>query len=91
MSLLVDVLACYRLTRLVTTDHLTEPARDHLIEAFRVAGMDRMVYAMRCDWCTGMWVAFGVVAARRVAPRAWDPIARVLAFSAVTGIVATNV
>lgn len=41
-----------------------------------------------CPWCAGMWVAFGVVLARRVAPRAWSPVARALALSAVAGLLA---
>lgn len=44
-----------------------------------------------CPHCFGFWVACGVVVARRVAPRLWDPIAHALAFSAVTGIVSENV
>lgn len=91
MNLLVDALATYRLTRLITTDHLTEPARDHVRGAFRSAGMERLDYALGCDWCTGVWVAAGVVAARRYAPTVWGPLARVLAFSAVTGALAQNV
>lgn len=43
-----------------------------------------------CPWCTGMWVAFGVVAARRFVPRAWSPLAKALALSAVAGLIAVN-
>lgn len=39
-----------------------------------------------CPWCAGMWVALGVVAARRVAPRVWAPFAKALAMSATTGL-----
>jgi hypothetical protein len=35
-----------------------------------------------CRWCAGMWVALGVVAARRLCPRLWPPLARALAYSA---------
>lgn len=41
-----------------------------------------------CRWCAGMWVSFGVVLARRVAPRLWSPIARALALSAVAALAA---
>lgn len=37
-----------------------------------------------CGYCNSIWLAAGVVAARRYAPRVWDPVARLLAFSAVT-------
>jgi hypothetical protein len=33
-----------------------------------------------------MYVAFGVVAARRVAPRLWSPVATALALSHVAGL-----
>lgn len=76
----VDALACYRLTRLVTTDRITAPLRDRV--PFEV---------ITCDWCIGQWVAFGVVAARKVAPKLWGPVALALAYSAVAGIVSENV
>ncbi|MGN6695038.1 MAG: DUF1360 domain-containing protein [Aquihabitans sp.] len=41
-----------------------------------------------CRWCAGMWIAGGVVAARTIAPRWWDPAARALALSAAAVLVA---
>lgn len=41
-----------------------------------------------CRWCTGMWVAFGVLAARTVAPRAWSPVARALACASGAALLA---
>ncbi len=43
-----------------------------------------------CEWCTSVWIAFGVLAARRLAPDVWDPIARALALSAVAGLVSNH-
>lgn len=43
-----------------------------------------------CPWCAGFWISIGVVAARRVVPRAWDPVARVLATSAIAGIIGSE-
>jgi hypothetical protein len=40
-----------------------------------------------CRWCAGMWIAGGVVAARRLAPRGWDPVSRALALSGVAVLV----
>lgn len=37
---------------------------------------------IRCRWCVGLWIAGVTVAARRYAPRAWNPVARVLAVGA---------
>lgn len=41
-----------------------------------------------CRWCAGMWLSAGVVAAARLAPRAWRPLARALAFSAAAALIA---
>lgn len=40
-----------------------------------------------CRWCAGMWIAGGVVAARRFAPGAWDPLGRALAVSSIAVLV----
>lgn len=39
-----------------------------------------------CRWCASIHLALGVVLARRLVPRAWDPLARLLAFSSVAGL-----
>jgi hypothetical protein len=39
---------------------------------------------LTCRWCVSVWVALGVVVARRVAPRAWRPVAVVLALSSAS-------
>lgn len=41
-----------------------------------------------CRWCSSVWVAFGVVAARRLAPRCWSPIATALALSSASTFLA---
>lgn len=41
-----------------------------------------------CRWCAGIWIAGGVVAARRLAPRAWTPVATGLALSAAATLLA---
>jgi len=48
----------------------------------------KLARLITCPWCAGMWVALGVVAARRVAPGLWRPLARALAASQVAGLVA---
>jgi len=45
---------------------------------------------LSCRWCVSVWIAFGVVAVRRCAPRVWDPVARALAASYVTGWLAEH-
>jgi Protein of unknown function (DUF1360) len=41
-----------------------------------------------CRWCAGVWIAGGVVLARAIAPRAWDPVAKALALSAGAALLA---
>lgn len=82
-DVVVDALAVYRLTRLVQEDTLTEPAREAVA---LVLGESRWSELLHCPWCLSVWLAGGVVLARRVFPRAWPAVARVLAYSAVTGL-----
>jgi hypothetical protein len=42
----------------------------------------RLATLVTCRWCAGIWIAAGVTAARLIAPRAWEPVARGLALSA---------
>lgn len=81
----IDALAVCRLTRLATKDKLTEDIRDRV--AWRVRHRRRLLYLTTCPWCMSVWVAAGVVVARRYVP-GWRYLARVLAASHVAGLVA---
>lgn len=83
-ALAVDALAAFRLTRLVTRDTITAPLRARFDPTTRAGEL------IRCSWCTGVYVAFGVVAARRLVPRQWAPIADALAVAAVVGLIAEH-
>lgn len=78
----------------ITTDGatVTIAAGDGGTDWVTVADLDEdppaVVTLLRCRWCVSVWLGFGVVVARRVAPRAWGPVARALAFSQVAGVVA---
>ncbi len=122
MRLLIDALACYRLTRLVTQDTLTAEPRDAVIRwAYRRSsrwewakdtfafsdGFQHTTWAedvvpndesppklavlTTCPWCASVWLAFGIVALRRLFPRWWGPVAEGLALSAVAGVVSEKV
>lgn len=112
--MLVDALAAYRLTRLVTADVLTEKLRDAFVarayadsiaeRTLPAALMDgqlswsqfakhdadapKLATLVTCRWCAGMWISFGVIAARRLAPALWDPIAKALVCSAAAALIA---
>ncbi|HXH57657.1 DUF1360 domain-containing protein [Iamia sp.] len=53
-----------------------------------LADPPKLARLITCRWCAGMWIAGGVVVARRLAPRAWEPIGRGLALSAVAVLLA---
>jgi hypothetical protein len=78
--LLVNALASYRLTRLITDDLITEPVRAR-VRRFR----EPWASGIECPWCVGFWVSCGVVAVSSWLPELWAPAATVLAFSAVAG------
>lgn len=85
MTLLIDALATFRLTRLITTDRITRGPRNALEQRGGELG-----YWVGCDWCASAAVGIGVVLARRFTPRLWGPLAEALAFSAITGLIADH-
>ena len=86
LALLVDALACYRLTRLVTRDEITRPLRAHVSSS----GPEKLAALLGCAWCASWWVACAVVVCRRLEPKTWSPVAEALALSAFVGLVAEN-
>jgi hypothetical protein len=84
-NLIVDALATQRLTRLVVEDAITEPIRNFIFKKFGEPEDNRISYLITCPHCASMWIGFGVVAARTIAPKAWRPLSYALAFSSVTG------
>jgi hypothetical protein len=86
MEFVIDTLAAARIVRLVTEDTITEPARAWIDEH----APEKLSDLVTCPWCMGVWVAAGVFAARRVAPRAWDPLARALALAELASAIAVH-
>lgn len=99
LALLLDALACYRLTRLVVDDtfppiqamrdrivdrHTTELTQPNGIVVTRPGPLAELV---QCPWCASVWLGALVVALRWNLPEWWTPVALVLALSAVAGIV----
>jgi hypothetical protein len=87
----VDALATARLTRLLTQDSITEPFR---VRVERAEGAGHLPLGagefVSCPWCVGVWVSAAVATARRVAPRAWNVAAGVLACAEVAGLLAAR-
>lgn len=49
----------------------------------------KLATLVTCRWCAGAWIGLAVVAARRLFPRAWPPLAKALAFSAGAALLAS--
>jgi hypothetical protein len=100
--LVLDGLACYRLTRLVVADTITAPLRDRLAgqrpAVARSMGGERMIVAKRprvaefvhCPWCVSPYLAAAVVACQALAAAPWLYVAAVLAFSAIAGLLSEH-
>ncbi len=58
-ALVAGALATYRLTRLVTTDVITEPLRNKVWEA-RPPENSRIGYALTCDHCMSVYAGAAV-------------------------------
>lgn len=63
-----------------------ELSAQEVVEA--LADPPKLATLVTCRWCAGMWIAAGVVTARRLAPDVWEPIGRGLALSAAAVLLA---
>jgi hypothetical protein len=91
LDVIIDALAVYRLTRLLTEDAILEQPRADLEAALTDAGHPLAAEGIRCPWCVGMYVAGAVTVLSTLAPRPWRPLARALALSAITGALSERV
>lgn len=84
--LLVDAVAVYRITRLITRDSLplVKRPRDAVAERWGDRALGELVV---CPWCVSFWVALAVIAGRLFLPLEWTPLSLAFAFSAVAGLI----
>jgi hypothetical protein len=81
----IDALAVFRLTKLLQND--TIPPLPALRQAYmRRYGATPWGELVDCPWCLSMWLGGLALLADRVSPRVWGLVSRVLAASAVTGL-----
>ena len=81
--LVLDALATFRLTRLLSKDDITFWLR----EDFDVLGfIIRPGVLFSCEWCTSVWVGAAVVGLTALWS-AWVYVAAALAFSAIAGLI----
>jgi Protein of unknown function (DUF1360) len=81
---IIDAVAVHRITRLIVEDEITSDLRSRWYEKHDPQET-KLGYLVSCPWCVSIWAGAAAVAARRVAPGAWSPLAHTLAFSAVAG------
>lgn len=90
ITLLVAALVTARLTKLVTTDRITQAPRNALLR--RLDAESLWAYLLVCDWCVSVYTGMGVAAtgaAAGVWSWLWAP-ALALAFSYVAGFLASK-
>ena len=90
MLLVLGALATARITRLVTTDRITEAPRNAILR--RLDADSLTAYLIVCDWCSSVYVGAGVAAAG-AALGWWSwPVAipAALAFSYIAGYLASR-
>ena len=77
--------AAARLTRLVTEDEITRPAREMVIDWSERGGpwRQKMAYLVDCQWCTSIWAAGAVLVASRTRGGRWLNKAGAVSMAAV--------
>jgi hypothetical protein len=86
VALIVGGFAVHRLTRLVTDDEVTAFLRDRISDA---APEGRLAYLVRCRWCVSPYIAAGWALLAVTAPSVAAPVGAALAWSSVTGLLAS--
>lgn len=85
MTFVLDVLATYRVTRLIVEDEITEPVRDLVWKRFSPEET-KIGYLLTCPHCTSVWVAAFVAAARIISPKTTQPAVRALALAGAVSL-----
>lgn len=87
--LVVDVLATYRLTKLVIDDELTADLREKAFEHLNPDG--KIAYLLTCPWCVSFWAGLTIFSLRQYAPeQLTDTLNGALAASAASGLIYEN-
>ena len=89
-AVIFDVLATYRLTTMVKDDKITEDLRTKVWDRFGQPGDDdsnKVSYLLTCPWCLSIYFGALAVTGGMFWPRAWRPVSKALAFSALTGLI----
>lgn len=88
VTLLMDIAATYRLTKLVLDDKITEDIRGAIYERF--PRESKISYFIGCPWCVSIWAGAVIFTLRKAHPDTADILSGLLAASAVTGVAYTK-
>lgn len=84
ISLFIDIMATYRLTKLIVEDRITLEIREKIWEHFPPNTL--LGYLITCKWCTSIWAAIVIFSLRKISPASADIVSGLLTASAATGI-----
>lgn len=85
MTLVLETLATYRITRLIVEDEITADLRELVWKRFSPE-KTKVGYALTCPHCCSVWVAAFVAAARLIAPKTTQPALRALALAGAVSL-----
>lgn len=88
LTFLVDLVAVYRLTKLITEDRITEEMREFIWD--RTQQGSKLNYLISCPWCVSIWAGVAIFTLRKISPDTADWLSAVLASSAATGLAITK-
>ena len=84
VTLVIAVLAVYRITRVITTDVIFNTPREWVEEHTKPGGyLDELLH---CNWCVSFWVGIAVTVLVALAPGLSPWLLLPLAASAVAGL-----
>lgn len=89
ITFIVDIVAVYRLTKLIVDDEILADVREKIWEKYPPE-TTKIGYLITCPWCTSIWAGAALFALRKTNPELTNYISAVLASSAATGIAFSN-
>jgi uncharacterized protein DUF1360 len=87
--LATGALAVHRLTRLLTEDEVTSPARARVRRWAEEDGHDGLAYLLTCPWCVSVYVAAAWAVLTATAPAVAAPAGAALAWSSAAGLLSS--
>lgn len=85
MRLLLDIVAVYRLTKLMLDDTIMDDIRNKIWDRYPPEST-KIGYLFTCPWCMSIWAGAVIFGLRRIHPEFADYTSSILTASAVTGI-----